>query len=65
MISKVVAGSSAYLQQVASKSEKNSSAPVEKTKEMDKIDSIKEQIKTGEYKLDSHKTAKVIAEDLI
>jgi len=65
MISKVAAGSSAYLQQVASKSESKSSAPVEKTKEMDKVETIKEQIQSGEYKLDSQKTVEAIVEDLI
>jgi anti-sigma28 factor (negative regulator of flagellin synthesis) len=65
MISKVIAGSSAYLQQVTSKSDKKGSVSVEKTKEMDKVDSIKQQIQKGEYKLDSQTTAEVIAEDLM
>ncbi len=65
MISKVAAGSSAYLQQVASKNENKGSAPVEKTKEMDKVETIKEQIQSGEYKFDSQKTVEAIVEDLI
>ncbi|WP_024955143.1 flagellar biosynthesis anti-sigma factor FlgM [Sulfurospirillum arcachonense] len=64
MISKVAAGSSAYLQQVNSNNKKEST-PVDKPKEMDKVESIKEQIQSGEYKVDSRKTAEAIAEDLI
>lgn len=64
MISKVAAGSSAYMQQIAS-SEKKDAQSVEKPKELDKVESLKEQIKNGEYKVDSQKTAKAIANDLM
>lgn len=64
MISKVAAGTSAYMQQIGSNSKKES-VPVAKTKEMDKVESIKEQIQNGEYKIDSQKTAEAIVKDLI
>jgi len=64
MISKVAAGDSAYMQQV-NKNSKKESVPVHESKEMDRVESIKEQIKNGEYKLDSQKTAEAIAQDLI
>lgn len=65
MISNVTAGSSAYLQQVTAKNERQESSPVLKTKETDKVETIKEQIKNGEYKFDLQKTAEAIAQDLI
>lgn len=64
MVSKVVAGNSAYMQQVNKNSNKES-VPVHESKEMDRVESIKEQIKNGEYKIDSQKTAEAIAQDLI
>lgn len=64
MISKVAAGTSAYMQQVNANSKKES-APVHETKEMDKVESIKEQMKNGEYKFDSQKTAEAVAQDLM
>ncbi|WP_458701425.1 flagellar biosynthesis anti-sigma factor FlgM [Sulfurospirillum sp. 1307] len=64
MISKVTAGSSAYLQQVSTNSKKES-APVAKTKEMDKVESLKEQIQNGSYKFDAKKTAEAVARDLM
>ena len=64
MISKVQVGASAYLQQVNSKEKKESSL-VSKAKEMDKIESLKEQIQNGSYKVDTQKTAEAIAKDLI
>lgn len=64
MISKVAAGDSAYMQQV-NKNSKKESVPVHESKEMDRVESIKEQIKNGEYKFDSQKTAEAIAQDLI
>jgi len=64
MISTVQAGTAAYLQQVNSK-EKKESAPVSEVKKMDKIESLKEQIKSGEYKIDTQKTAEAVAKDLI
>jgi len=64
MISKVQAGASAYLQQVNSKNKKESSS-VSEVKEMDKIESLKEQIQNGDYKVDTMVTAEAIAKDLI
>lgn len=65
MISNVTAGSSAYLQQVSSKNDRQETSAVEQTKETGKVESIKEQIKNGEYKFDSQKTAEAIAQALI
>jgi len=64
MISKVQAGTSAYLQQVNSKNQKESSS-VSDVKEMDKVESLKEQIQNGNYKIDTQKTAEAVAKDLI
>jgi anti-sigma28 factor (negative regulator of flagellin synthesis) len=64
MISKVQANSAAYLQQVNSKNKKESSS-VSKAKEMDKVESLKEQIQNGDYKVDTQKTAEAVAKDLI
>ncbi len=64
MISKVAAGNTAYMQQVNNNSKKES-VPVHESKEMDRVESIKEQIKNGEYKFDSQKTAEAVAQDLI
>ena len=64
MISTVQAGTAAYLQQVNSK-EKKESAPVSEVKKMDKVESLKEQIQSGEYKIDTQKTAEAVAKDLI
>lgn len=64
MISNVQAGAAAYLQQVNSKNKKESSS-VSKAKEMDKVESLKEQIQNGDYKVDTQKTAEAVAKDLI
>ncbi len=64
MISNVQAGTAAYLQQVNSKNKKESSS-VSKAKEMDKVESLKEQIQNGDYKVDTQKTAEAVAKDLI
>ncbi len=64
MISKVQANTAAYLQQISSQNKKESIS-VDKTKEMDKVESLKEQIQKGDYKLDTTKTAQAIAKDLI
>jgi anti-sigma28 factor (negative regulator of flagellin synthesis) len=64
MISNIQAGNAAYLQQVNSKNKKES-APVSQAKEMDKVESLKEQIQNGDYKVDTEKTAEAIAKDLI
>ncbi len=65
MVSNIRAGSSAYLQNSQDVKEKKGMEPVKKTKELDKIDTIKEQLKSGSYKLDMEKTAKSILDDLI
>jgi len=64
MISKITAGNTAYMHQV-DKNSKKQSTPVQELKQMDKVESIKEQIKNGEYKFDSQKTAQAVAQDLI
>lgn len=64
MISKVQANTAAYLQQISSQNKKEPIS-VDKTKEMDKVESLKEQIQKGDYKLDTTKTAQAIAKDLI
>jgi len=64
MISNIKAGNVAYLQQVNSKNKKES-ASVSQAKEMDKVESLKEQIQNGDYKVDTGKTAEAIAKDLI
>ncbi len=64
MISTVQAGNSAYLQQVSTQSKKEM-PPTSKVKEMDKVDSLKEQIQNGNYSINIAKTAQAIAKDLI
>ncbi len=64
MISKVTVGSSAYLQQVGVNSKKESTN-IEKIKEMDRVESLKEQIQNGTYKFDAKKTAQAVARDLM
>jgi len=65
MVSNVGAGSSAYLQNMQDIKDKKGVEPVKKSKELDKVDTIKEQIKNGSYKLDMDKTAKSILDELI
>jgi anti-sigma28 factor (negative regulator of flagellin synthesis) len=65
MISKVGAGNIAYLQQLQKTKDDKGLAPVKQSKALDKTDVIKEQIKNGEYKLDTQKTVKAILEELI
>jgi anti-sigma28 factor (negative regulator of flagellin synthesis) len=65
MVSNVGAGSSAYLQNMQDTKDKKGIEPVKKSKELDKVDAIKEQISNGTYKLDMDKTAKSILEDII
>ncbi|DAB34128.1 MAG: Anti-sigma-28 factor, FlgM [Sulfurospirillum sp.] len=65
MISKVAAGNTAYMQQISSSTEQKDVKSVDKPKELDKVESLKEQIKNGEYKFDSQKTAKAVVEDLM
>ncbi|MBE0491074.1 MAG: flagellar biosynthesis anti-sigma factor FlgM [Sulfurospirillum sp.] len=65
MISKVAASSAAYTQQIASHVENKDAKPVAKPKELDKVESLKEQIKGGEYKFDLLKTAQAIVRDLV
>jgi anti-sigma28 factor (negative regulator of flagellin synthesis) len=64
MISKVQANAAAYLQQIDSQN-KNESQAVSKTKKMDKVEYLKEQIQKGDYNIDTTKTAQAIARDLI
>ncbi|NOX14533.1 MAG: flagellar biosynthesis anti-sigma factor FlgM [Epsilonproteobacteria bacterium] len=65
MISKVGAGVAAYLQQTQKTKDGKGLAPVKQSKELGKTDIIKEQIKNGEYKLDTQKTVRAILEELI
>jgi len=64
MISNVQAGNAAYLQQINSKNKKEPTS-VSEVKEMDKVESLKEQIQNGDYKVDTQKTAEAVAKDLI
>jgi len=64
MISNVQAGNAAYLQQVDSKNKKEPRS-VSEAKEMDKVESLKEQIQNGDYRVDTQKTAEAVAKDLI
>ncbi len=65
MISKVGAGSSAYLHNSQDTKNKMGIDPTIKSKELDKIDALKEAIKNGDYKVDIDKTAKSVVEKLI
>jgi len=64
MISKAQASKVAYLQQTNSKNKKETMS-ADKTKKMDKIESLKKQIKNGNYQIDTKKTAEAVAKDLI
>ena len=65
MISKVGAGNAAYLQQLQKNKGDKGSVPVKENKVLDKTELIKEQIKNGEYKLDTQKTVQAILGELI
>jgi len=65
MVSNIRAGSSAYLQSMQDTKEKKGVEPTKKSRELDKVETIKEQIKSGEYKFDMNKTAKSILDELI
>ncbi len=65
MISKVGAGSATYLQQIQKTKDDKGLSSVNKSKELDKTDVIKEQIKNGKYKLDTQKTVQAILKELI
>lgn len=65
MISKVGAGNSAYLQNPQETRNKKGAEPVIKSKELDKIEALRESIKSGDYKIDIDKTAKAVVEKLV
>ncbi len=65
MISKVGAGNTAYLQQLQKNKDDKGLAPIKENKALDKTEIIKEQIKNGEYKLDTQKTVQAILRELI
>ncbi len=65
MVSNIRTGSTAYLQNMQDVKDKKGVEPVKKSKELDKVDTIKDQIKSGNYKLDMEKTAKSILDELI
>ena len=65
MVSNIRTGSTAYWQNMQDVKDKKGVEPVKKSKELDKVDTIKDQIKSGNYKLDMEKTAKSILDELI
>ena len=65
MISKVGAGNSAYLQSSQDIKDSKGVEPANKTKELDKVGALKEQIQNNDYKIDIDKTAKSVVEELI
>ena len=66
MISNISAQSAAYVQQVAPKSDESKGVrETQKSEELDKVSTLKEQISNGTYKVDSFKTAQAIAEELL
>ncbi len=65
MVSKVGVGSMTYLQNMQGTKDKKGVAPTQKTKELDRVESIKEQIKNGTYQLDMNKTAQAVSDELI
>ncbi len=65
MVSNIRTGSTAYLQNMQDVKDKKGVEPVKKSKELDKVDTIKDQIKSGNYKLDMEKTAKSVLNELI
>jgi len=65
MVSNVGARSSAYLQNMQDAKEKKGVEPVKKSKELDKVETIKEQLKSGTYKLNIKETAQSILDELI
>ncbi len=65
MISKIGAGNSAYLQSSQDIKDKKGVESANKTKELDKIGALKEQVKNNDYKIDIDKTAESVVEELI
>lgn len=66
MISNVNSQSNAYVQQLAPKSENSKGvSQIQKSEELDKVSSLKEQINNGTYKVDLLKTSQAIMEELI
>jgi len=65
MISKTTAGGSSVYLNTLQNDKKSKTAEVKQNKELDKLESLKEQIKSGEYKVDINKTADSILEELI
>jgi len=65
MISKVGAGNSAYLQNSQETKKKKGTDPVIKSKKLDKIEVLKETVKSGDYKIDIDKTAQSVVETLV
>ncbi len=65
MISKVGAGDISYLQHAKKTGGDKRAAPVKENRGLDKVDTIKEQIKNGEYELDTQKTVQAIVKEII
>jgi len=65
MISKVGAGNLAYLQNSQDTKNKKGVEPTIKSKKLDKIEALRESIKSGDYKIDIDKTAKSVVEKLV
>ncbi|WP_331773973.1 flagellar biosynthesis anti-sigma factor FlgM [Sulfurospirillum sp. 1612] len=65
MISNINATNTAILQNTQNSQEKKGTAQVKENKVLNKVDSIKEQIKNGTYHVDIQKTAQSVFEELI
>jgi anti-sigma28 factor (negative regulator of flagellin synthesis) len=66
MISNVNSQSNAYVQQLTPKSENSKSvSETQKSEELDKVSTLKEQISNGTYKVDLLKTSQAVMEELI
>ncbi|MDD3324272.1 MAG: flagellar biosynthesis anti-sigma factor FlgM [Sulfurospirillaceae bacterium] len=66
MVSNISSGSPQLVQQTVSKSEeKKETIKTEDTKELDRVSALKKQIESGQYVVDTIKTANAIAEALI
>ncbi len=65
MISKTTAATAAYTQTVKNNGDKKETVEVKKSKELDKIESLKEQIKSGQYEINIDKTADAVLKELV
>ncbi len=65
MISKTASGNAPVYLNTVQNDKKSKPAEVKQNKELDRLESLKEQIKNGDYKIDIDKTADSILEELI